>query len=275
MTLSRQQMALGLLERFLVPIVRFCLQRSIVVGDAYEMLKRIYVRLAREEIERSAEKANASRISLLTGLYRRDVQRVLADDITPLRAEPSVLSKVVGQWESDPRYKTSRGPSRVISYEGEGSEFYELVSEISSNVNPGTVLFELERNGAVTRTPRGLKLLRPTEAVREDEQRFFEILAKDLESLHRAAEENFRIRNVAGHLHIRTEYDNIYVGDLPQIREWMLEKGREFHKEVRLYLAAFDKDINRRAQQQDSAGGRVVLTAFSLTDPSPLEQKTE
>jgi len=262
-------LSIRLVERLLTPVIRLCLKRSILIGDFYQLTKRLYVRLAEEEIRKSTDKINASRVSILTGLYRRDVMRLLNTPDEPISPSEPLLAKVIGQWERDPRFAHANGSPRVLGCEGKRSEFHQLVRAVSRNINPSTVLFELERNGAATRSNRGVKLIRSAHMLQDDEQQFFDLMADDIESLHRAVAENSQLKNELGHLHIRTEYDNIYEKDLPKIRRWLIEQGREFHRQVRLYLSSFDKDVNPRVQSRDAAGAKVVVSAFSLSEPNP------
>ena len=246
-----------------------------MIADFVELTKRLYVQLAEEEIRKTSTKINASRVSILTGLYRRDVRRLINCRGEPIKVESNLLSQVIGQWEGDRRFHAKKGGPRPLSYKGEKSEFYQLVRSLSSNINPATVLFELERNGAVEITPRGAKLIRSTEMVATDLDRILRYVASEIEALHQTTENNLGVVDGVGDLHIRTEYDNLYVSDLPEIRRWLVDKGREFHRQARVFLAPFDKDVNPRSDANSSAGGKVVLSAFSMTDPPPPKQDAE
>lgn len=250
------------LELLLRPIIRFCLKHSLQIQDLLNAAKRVFVDLADQEIRQHTKKVNVSRLSVVTGLYREEVRRIYIEGAAIETRPSSLLGRVVGQWEQDRRFRNKEGEPRVLSCDGEGSEFYNLVRLVSKNINPATVLFELERNGAVERTARGLKFKRPTFAASENKLTGYELLSRDLESLVRAVEENLEGQKV--NLHIRTEFDNLYVRNLPQIREWLVLHGKRFHKEVRDYLSQFDKDINPDADPNEPAQTKVMLSTFSL-----------
>ena len=103
------------------------------------------------------------------------------------------------------------------------------------------------------------------------------MLGEDFGSLADSVEENIRSAHDLPNLHARTEFDNIYTEAVPEIREWLLKRGTEFHGMVRDYLARFDRDFSPRSagkgRMQDhgnSAGVRVVVGTFSITaDESP------
>jgi hypothetical protein len=100
------------------------------------------------------------------------------------------MARVLGQWEQDSRFSTKTGKPRVLSWKGQKSEFAELVKCVTNDVRAGTVLFELPRSGVVVKAPRGLPLIRPTLPVNVDVQSRWDFLARNIETLVRAAEQN-------------------------------------------------------------------------------------
>ena len=63
--------------------------------------------------------------------------------------------------------------------------------------------------------------------------------------------------------------DNIHLKDLPKVRQWLMDRGKEFHLSAREFLAMHDKDVTPAADPHEPAGGKVQLQAFSLiTSPS-------
>ncbi len=263
---------LRLLQSLLAPAIRLCLRRSIMFYDFVEIAKRAFVELAEEELQRNQTKVNASRVNLLTGIYRHDIARIARTREAPLPQRQSLLATVIGQWEQSAKFKTKRGQPRVLTYGSEDSEFHKLVRSVSSNINPATVLLELERNGAVQKGPHGVKLMRAEQQVAASEDQLRELLSRDVTDLVTAVEDNIQTPDgVLGNLHLRTEYDNIYVKDLPAIRTWLHEQGRDFHRRIRQFLSGFDKDVSPDLNPNQQAGGRVSVTAFSVSHPPPWE----
>ena len=138
------------LKQLLRPVARFCLNRSIKIQDAGEMLKYAFLEIAKEELQRDAKLVSNSRLSVMTGLHRRDVVRLLLDGVEISESAPLLL-RVIGQWQQDSRFADKKGHPKSLSIEGKKSEFVDLVQSISKDLNPYTVLFELERVGAVRR----------------------------------------------------------------------------------------------------------------------------
>jgi hypothetical protein len=113
--------------RILEPLVVWLLEAGIGVGDLQPLIKTAYVRIARERIREAGgeySKPNASRISIVTGLTRRDVASILATDEsrpTHDRGRQRVERVLSGWWNDavfqDPsgqvKWQCSRLTSRV------------------------------------------------------------------------------------------------------------------------------------------------------------------
>lgn len=254
------------LQLLLRPIVRFCMRGSNPIQDFIDLAKVVFVEIAADEIQRGGGKANVSRISVLTGLHRRDVTKIHRDDAEPIRSSPSLLTRVIGLWEAAEAFTTKTRKPRTLTCNGDNSEFYHLVRSVSTNIKPGSILSEMERMGLVERSSRGVRLSKRVQTCGGDPEKLFDLLSRDVDTLITAVEENIFTEGESPNLHIRTEYDNIYKSDLPAIRAWILEEGKEFHRRVREFLSRYDKDITSRPSGE--AGATVAVGAFSLiSDP--------
>lgn len=259
------QIATLCLKAILRPVVRFCLRQAYPIQTLYQIAKIVFLEEAERELRKSTEKINLSRLSVLSGLQRKEL-RTLAREKTTTPPEPlGLLARVIGQWQQDLRFKTKSGEARVLTYRGEQSDFVQLVRSVTTSEHPSTVLFELERVRAIEKTSKGVRLLRRGKGFKQDPEKGFYLLSEDLDTLIKSVEENLTTDKVVPNLHLHTEYDNIFETDLPAVREWLLEQGKTFHKQAREFVAKFDKDINP-GRKEEKAGARVVLTAFSHTN---------
>lgn len=261
--LFMREVALSCLKTMLRPVVRFALRGSVLLNDIIAVLKSLYVEVGAEELQKITPKVNVSRLSLMTGVHRRDVTAIYREGGDPLFQPANMWSRVIGQWEQDRRFRTKGGDPRALSCNGVSSEFYDLVSRVSKNINPGTVLFDLERVGLISRKGDTVTLNQKLHRIDGFDERGFDVLARDMESLCVTVLNNMIDNPDEPQHHIRTEYDNILVDRLPEIREWVLEEGRQFHARVRSYLSSHDKDIAAGASQA-VGGARVSVSSSSL-----------
>ncbi|MCB0355257.1 MAG: hypothetical protein KDD64_17115 [Bdellovibrionales bacterium] len=247
-------------------VIQFALRHSVSYQEFSKIARELYVESARTILEKDDLKVNISRLAALTGLHRREVNSALESGSLPYEAQAlSIPIRVLNRWEQDPEFATKSGTPRVITFEGNNNEFDKLVHSISSSLNAGTVFFELERIGAVERTPRGLKMTEDFHRFGADPQKGFEVVGNDFDTLLGAVEENVFRRKKLTNVHFRTEYDNIFLSELPEVRRWLMKEAKDLHRRVRTFLSKRDKDLVRKTSE-DEAGKKVTLCTFSLTD---------
>lgn len=257
------------LQLLLRPLARFCLRHAVQIQDFLEAAKAVFLEAARAEIAAGGEKVNVSRLSAITGMHRRDVMR-LSKQTPPkksnVRWEPrNLISRIIGQWQCDRRFTGKNRRPKVLALEAGRAGFRTLVASVSNDLNPGTVLFELERLGVVERSAKGVRLCAAVYRPREDVNEGFRMLAADVETLVRAVEENLVVGQKPPNLHGRTEFDNVRPEAASDIRAWLLERGAAWHREAREYLARFDQDITPPEGKQ-VPGVKVVLGTFGWLD---------
>jgi len=146
-------------ELILRPLARLFLEQGLVFGNVEELLKAAYVRVADAEYRLRDEPPTDSRVSVLTGVHRKDVRRLRspsADD-SPHPIELPFASEVVTRWISDSRYVDARGAPRVLPRVAEppAPSFGDLVAGISTDVRPRVLLDELVRLGVAAKTKDG------------------------------------------------------------------------------------------------------------------------
>lgn len=251
------------LTKILFPVARYSIRHGVPLASLLEALKVIVIEAAVQEIQRHKQKVTVSQISLLSGITRREVQRIYREKRTT-DTRPGILARIINRWEQDKRFVTKTKTPKVLSYTGAKNEFRDLVASVSQDINPGTVLAELERTGAVQKTRQGLKLLQRASFVQTSPDKGLNLLLRDLETLTQAVEENINSPRAVRNLHMRTEYDNIFQDKIPEIRTWLLAQGAEFHRQARDLLSKCDKDLNPNPDRP--GGAKVALGTFGWTE---------
>lgn len=245
------------------PFVKLCVRNALRLGAVLEALKATYVEVAKEELELQGKPATASAVSAMTGLHRKDAARLLKDG-TPRNKDYDLMTRVLGKWQGSSKYTTKSGQPRVLSAQGNGSEFFGLVRSLSADLNPYTVLNELIRIGSVERTARGgVRIASRVYVPKGDTEQGMQLLARDMDLLAGAVEENLRGVDKVPNLHITTAYDNIPGSQYAKIRKWLLAEGSAFHKRIRSYLSRFDKDINPAGNPAGKERIEVSVGSFS------------
>lgn len=245
------------LRLLLRPLLRYCLRHAIKLQEVVETVKALLVSIAEEQLTAESEEVNASRISLMTGVHRKDVSRLLGAS-EPSARKPDLITRVLGKWQGDERFLTKSGRTRALTWKGPDSDFAQLVAAVSRELNHTTVLNELERSGAVVRQRSRVALRSGVFVSKDDLEQGLRYLAEDLDDLIIAVEENVFQQAEPRNLHIKTEYDRIPTEHAAALREWLLEEGTRFHARVRKHFSKFDEDMREEAPP----AGTYVRAAF-------------
>lgn len=153
-----------ILPGLLRPLVRLLIARGVSFPILQRLLKQVYVTSADEDFRIDGESPTDSRVSLLTGVHRRDVKdlRGAGGEYAAQRRGKTLLATVVGRWLADPQYRGEDGaPIALHRQTRQGVSFESLVRSINRDVRPRTVLDELLRQGIVEESGPDLFALLP------------------------------------------------------------------------------------------------------------------
>ena len=134
------------LVRILKPLVRLLLEHDIKYTMMLEELKRVFVSVADEEFRLDNKPQTDSRITLLTGVHRKDVRRIRSEKLADVSHEPrrlSLTSQLMGLWLRNPAYLDAQGkPKPLHRFTSTGGEqsFEALVASISKDFRARPVL---------------------------------------------------------------------------------------------------------------------------------------
>ncbi len=140
------------LRALLRPLVRLLLQNQLTYPALTALLKEVYVELADGEFQLAGKRQTDSRVSLLTGIHRKEVNRLRAltpDDETPPRSA-SLGALILSRWVGVADFQGEDGRPRALPRQpGSGStpSFETLVQSVSKDIRPRAVLDEWLRLG--------------------------------------------------------------------------------------------------------------------------------
>ena len=132
---------LNLLDALLAPKARILVARGIGFPDFAERMKTHYMVAAERQAHAEGKKVTDSRLSVLTGLQRRDISRLKGSK--PEEKRVHHLSRLVALWQ------TQAGYSREIPRSGPAPSFEALAQDVHRDVHPRTMLDTLQAAGTV------------------------------------------------------------------------------------------------------------------------------
>ncbi|MEM8741904.1 MAG: DUF6502 family protein [Pseudomonadota bacterium] len=137
------------LRRVLRPLVALMMARGLRYPELCDLLKAVYIETAERSFGIAGRRMTDSRLSLLTGLQRKDLrQRRDAAAVDPAPGA-GPLPRVILAWQTLPAYQRDTGGPRPLPRLGPAPSFESLVGEISRDMHPRTLLDELARQNLV------------------------------------------------------------------------------------------------------------------------------
>lgn len=208
--------------RVLRPLVRAVLRSGMSYKAFNDLVKWVYVDVSMKEFTIPGRKNSKSRVAVLTGLTRREVDRLVRME-EPKEGTPeryNRAARVLSGWAEDPKFRAADDQPAVLVIEGDGG-FTELVRMYSGNQPYRAVLDELVRVGSVERVgSEHVRLLKayyePVSGKQEEEKlNILGIATGDL--LETIA---YNIRRTDGHAFYQQEiYERVPAAKLPELRE--------------------------------------------------------
>lgn len=145
---------LAAIRHLLRPLVRLLLSHGITFPIFCDLVKSAYAKVAEEEFRLASKPQTDSRISLLTGIHRREINRLRNEPATVIvlsqRASMSALLLTI--WSGHPEYLDEQGlpgPLPRLASKGTRRSFESLVQSVSKDFRARVVLDEWLRQGIV------------------------------------------------------------------------------------------------------------------------------
>ena len=141
------------LARLLRPLVRLLIRRGVTLPVLVDVLRALYVDVARHDVLREPRAQTDSRISLLTGIHRKELRRQrIADPAPP--PEPGSLSlsaQIIARWLGGPPWSDADGVALPLPRSATAGEacFDALVAAVTRDVRARAVLDEWLSEGVV------------------------------------------------------------------------------------------------------------------------------
>ncbi len=234
--------------RILRPLVRVLLRNGISYGTFADLAKWVYVDVATRDFAIPGRKQSVSRVSVITGLSRKEVKRVqelARPDDTAEEERYNRAARVIGGWLLDAAYQTEAGEPRDLVFEDSEASFSELVKKYSGDVPARAILDELLRVGNVERQTNGtLRLLSHAYIPQASEVDKLYILGADTSALISTIDHNLDPAIERKYFQRKVRYDNLPNEVIEEFRTLSAEKAQQLLEELNQWLANHDRDVN-------------------------------
>ena len=243
------------LRQVLRPVVRVMIARGVTLPAMVEMLKSLLVEVAAKEFAIGDKPPTDSRVSLVTGVHRKDVSRLRTQLLASEPPAPAVVSlgaQVVAVWMGSPQYLDPDGrplPLARFASDGGALSFDALVARVNSDIRSRVVLDEWVRQGLV----------------RVDEERRVHLHAEAFVPAEGSDDQAFYFGHNL-HDHAAAAAHNLLGGQPPFLE-------RSVH-----YDALAAPDVKQLARQSEAAGMKALLavnkSALAASQSAPVDAGT-
>ena len=237
--------------KLLRPLVRVLLRYGIPYGAFADLAKRAYVDVARHEFSISGRKQTLSRVSVITGLSRKEVRRVLAlpptDDVASVERY-NRAARVISGWVRDAGFHDRAGRPAALPMEGDSPDFSSLVRKHSGDVPARAVYDELERVGAVERLKDGrIRLTTRAYVPQAGEVDKLAILGVDVAELISCIDHNLQSPAEEAYFQRKVSYDNLPAEAMSELRELAGKRAQRMLEELDVWMSEHDRDVTPSA----------------------------
>ena len=248
MSPSQNRPLLAAMAKILRPLLRILLRNGVPYGVFADLSKHIYVDLATKEFGIAGRKQSVSRVSIITGLSRKEVRRVQTPpDPQDMESTDRYnrAARVISGWVRDTRYTSASGGPVPLVIEGGTPSFSELVKHFSGDVPVRAILDELLRVGAVELLTDGrLHLLTHAYLPGTEESGKLGILGTDVSDLIQTIDHNLQTKVGEGFFQRKVSYNNLPQEILEEFRNLSHTDAQRFLEQMDRWLSGHDRDTN-------------------------------
>ena len=198
-------------------------------------------------------KQTVSRVSILSGLSRKEVQRLLGEQAqtagTEAQERYNRAARVIAGWVRDKEFTDAAGDPLPLTQAGGGASFSLLVKRYSGDVPSRAVLDELLRVGAVERlTDDRIRLLSRAYIPRTSDLDKLDILGADVADLITTIDHNLQRSATDPRFQRKVMYDNLPKESMSEFRALSAQQAQALLEKMDEWLSQHDRDVNSSAQ---------------------------
>jgi hypothetical protein len=257
------------------PLIKILLHNHIPFGAFADLAKRVYVDVALEEFGIPGRKPSISRVSILTGLTRKEVSLIKNPPALENGEELERYNRgarVISGWVRDRAFWNKEGQPIELPIEGKEASFNTLVRRYGGDVPSRAVLDELLRVGAVERlVDDRVRLIAHAFIPHTKEADKIRILGTDVRDLICTIDHNLHSNPSDSFLQRKVSYDNLPAEVLSNIRGQAVQKGQSLLEELDRLMSRQDRDINPSAK--GSGRKRATIGIFYFEEDMPPRDK--
>jgi len=233
------------------PIVTLLVRQSIPFSSFTKILKHLYVHTANRELTLPGKKLSHSRISIVTGIPRKDIKELL--ELKPVSNESMThkynrAARVLTGWIKDPDYQdkiTKKPISIPIENDDDKPSLQNLVIKYSGGVPVRAVLDELIRIKSIRKSNQDeYELVTYGYTPDQEEVEKLKVISEEVSYFLKAIEHNMDAPFNNSYLQLSAKCDNLPSEIMNDLRDVSSKRGKEFLQDLASWMSQYDRDQN-------------------------------
>ena len=270
---TKNRVLYAAIARILRPLIHILMRNGISYGTFADLAKWLFVDVANREFAIEGRKQTISRVSVITGLNRKEVKRVSELPVPDDQASSeryNRAARVIAGWRRDKAFRNKKGEPADLPVTGLGSTFQTLVKKYSGDMPFRAILDELIRVGAAVRTDEGrVHLLARAYLPAGDETMKIHILGTDVAHLITSIQHNLAPDERGPFYQRKVMYDNLPQDVLPAFRKLSTESAQKLLEKLDAWLSDRDRDSGPRV----TGSGRHIAGLGIYYFEEPYDEK--
>jgi len=266
------------LQLTLTALAEILLEEGISYSEFAELARFSFVSAANTVL--AGDKAvSDSRISVLTGIHRKDVKRLRSQDDRPLSSEKAKSNRaiaVVSAWTREKEYCDDKGKPLPLAYDNETPSLTTLVQSYSGDMPVRAVLEELKRMGIIEEKGGYWHLKIPAYVPDKSREALFGFLGEETSNLLNTFQHN--LNNPVGSRRFQraVSYDELRPESLELFQKMAAEKSMALLKEFDKYLSDVEKqDKSERNKDTTIPAVKAGIGIYYFEGPTSKDPSGE
>jgi len=264
MDTSPKRGLLAAYSRLMRPLVKILIRNGVSYSEFSEVAKATYIKVASRDFKVPHRKMSQARIAILTGLTRKEVNRLInkkEGEKDDSRGNLHRVVRVIAGWHTDSNFTGPYGIPLELPFEDKRvPDFIRLVQAYSGDMAARAMLDELLRVGAVKETEAGwYKVLTRTYLPEGDAPASLERLGEAVRDMVDTIDFNIAESDSGKRFferHVCAD-DGIRPEDLPRFRAFIKVKAQLLLDEIENWLSLLEKP-------DDNAKDKVIHTGLGI-----------
>jgi hypothetical protein len=238
------------LLNILEPLARLLIRKNLSFDFIGEAMRHAYVRAAKDVLDIPGRKLSNSRISVVTGLSRTEVKRLLDKELNEDRDaafRQNRASRVLSAWARVPFFHDSeKGQPADLAVDGPEPNLTQLVYQHGGGVPYRAVLDEMLRIEAVRPMEDGrYRLVNPGYIISRDDQQTYRVISEDVSDLLKTIEHNLQQPPKSdSRVQLTVAFDNLPEEVTGKLRQLAAKRGNGIIEEFNEWLSHYDREQN-------------------------------